>query len=173
MTELQRLYVCNTNIYSYTIIGQSISEKNIHWSRIKETAAPGEYLREYSRRQWTGEMQARAEDARERQGSNASKIRSVGPRMDTFLTTNAGDPSWRGTKRKLLIWKAGCIPGRPQMCLGCSEYTKATCNHLVKCSGIEAAIVGLCRDLDSHHQLEQGTHIYLDIVLNDKRHTKI
>ena len=54
------------------------------------------------------------------------------------------------------------------MCLGCSEYTKATRNHLVKCSGIEAAISGLCGGLGGHQQLEQGSHTWLDIVLNDK-----
>ena len=54
------------------------------------------------------------------------------------------------------------------MCLGCSEYTKATRNHLVKCSGIEVAISGLYRGLGGHHQLEQGTHTWLDFVLNDK-----
>ena len=83
----------------------SMSEKNIHWSRIKETATPGEYRGAYSRYQWIGEKQALTGDARERQGSNASKIRNVGPRMDTFLTINEGDPSQRGTKRKLLLWR--------------------------------------------------------------------
>ena len=58
------------------------------------------------------------------------------------------------------------------MCLGCSEYTKATRSHLVKCSGVEAAIMGLCRGLGGHHQLEQGAHTCLDIVLNDKRYIK-
>ena len=66
-----------------------------------------------------------------RQGSNASKIRNAGPRMDTFLTISEGDRSQRGIKRKLLLWRVGCILGRLQMCLGCSEYTKATRNHLV------------------------------------------
>ena len=54
------------------------------------------------------------------------------------------------------------------MYLGCSEYTKTTRNHLVKCSGIEAAISGLYRCLGGHQQLEQDTHTWLDIVLNDK-----
>ena len=57
----------------------SMSEKNIHWSRIKETATPGEYRRAYSRYQWIGEKQALTGDARERQGSNGPKIRNVGP----------------------------------------------------------------------------------------------
>ena len=47
-----------------------------------------------------------------------------------------------------------------------------SCNHLVKCSGIEAAIMGLCRGLDGHRQLERGTHTCLDVVLNDKRYIK-
>ena len=151
----------------------SMSEKSIHWSRVKEAAVAGEYRSAYSRHQWIGEMQANRGDARERQGSNASKICNVGPRMDTFLTINEGDSSQRGTKRKMLLWRVGCIPGRPQMCLGCSEYTKATRNHLVKCSEIEAAIMRLCRGLDGHHQLEQGTHTCLDVVLNDKRYIKM
>ena len=54
------------------------------------------------------------------------------------------------------------------MCLGCSEYTKATRNHLVKYSGIEAAISGLYGGLEGHRQLEQGSHTWLDIVLDDK-----
>ena len=58
------------------------------------------------------------------------------------------------------------------MCLGCSEHTKDTRNHLVKCSGIEAAIMGLCRGLDGHHQLERGAHICLDVVLNDERYIR-
>ena len=32
--------------------------------------------------------------------------------------------------------------------------------------------MGLCIGLDGHHQLEQGTHTCLDIVLNDKRYIK-
>ena len=58
------------------------------------------------------------------------------------------------------------------MCLGCSEHTKATRNHLIKRSGIETAIMGLCRGLDGHQQLERGTHTYLDIVLNDEKYTR-
>ena len=58
------------------------------------------------------------------------------------------------------------------MCLGCSEYTKATRNHLVKCSGIEAATSGLYGDLGEHHQLERGTHTCLDIILNDEKYIK-
>lgn len=58
------------------------------------------------------------------------------------------------------------------MCLGCSEHTKAACSCLVKCSDIEAAISGLCRGLAGHQQLEQGSHTWLDIVLNDKKHIK-
>ena len=58
------------------------------------------------------------------------------------------------------------------MCLGCSEHTKATRNHLVKCSGIEAAIMGVCRGLDGHHQLERGSHTCLDVVLNDERYVR-
>ena len=47
-----------------------------------------------------------------------------------------------------------------------------SCSHLVKCSGIEAAIMGLCRGLDGHHQLERGTHTCLGVVLNDERYIK-
>ena len=43
-----------------------------------------------------------------------------------------------------------------------------SCNHLVKCSGIETAISGLYGGLGGHYQLEQGTHTWLDIVLNVK-----
>ena len=62
------------------------SEKNIHWTRIKEAAMSGEYRRGCSSHQWIKEMQALTEDAGKRQGSNGSKIRNAGPRMDTFLT---------------------------------------------------------------------------------------
>ena len=62
--------------------------------------------------------------------------------------------------------------GRPQMCQGCSEYTKATRSHLVKCSGIEAAIKRLYGDLEEHRELEHGTHTWLDTALNDKEYIK-
>ena len=55
---------------------------------------------------------------------------------------------------------------------GVLRIIEATSNHLVKCSGIEAAIMRLCRGLNGYHQLEQGTHTCLDIVLNDKRYIK-
>ena len=55
----------------------SMSEKNIRWPKIKEIATPGKYSRAYSRYQWIGEKQASTGDARERQGSNASKIHNV------------------------------------------------------------------------------------------------
>ena len=84
------------------------------------------------------------ESTKKRQGSTAPKIRNTGPGIDTFVTQMEGGPSQRGIKRKLLLWRVDCIPGRPQVCLGCSEYTKATRSHLIKCSGIEAAIMGLC-----------------------------
>ena len=58
------------------------------------------------------------------------------------------------------------------MCLECSEYTKATRSHLVRCSGIEAAMKKLCKRPKGHQQLEQGTHTWLDIVLNDKKYIK-
>ena len=58
------------------------------------------------------------------------------------------------------------------MCLGCSEYTKATRSHLVECSGIEAAISGLCTGMAGRHRLEQGPHTWLDVVLNDKKYIK-
>ena len=48
------------------------------------------------------------------------------------------------------------------MWLGCSEYTKATHNHLVRCSRIEVAIPGLCRGLAGHYQLGQDSRIWLD-----------
>lgn len=48
-----------------------MSEKNIHWSRIKEVATPGQYRRPWSNRQWREEMLACTEIAVERQGSNA------------------------------------------------------------------------------------------------------
>ena len=54
------------------------SEKNIHWTRIKEAATPGEYRVACSNHQWIKEMQALTEDAGKRQGSNASKIRNAG-----------------------------------------------------------------------------------------------
>ena len=54
------------------------------------------------------------------------------------------------------------------MCLGCSEYTKTTRSHLARYSGIEAAGSGLYRGLAEHHRPEQGSHTWLDIVLNDK-----
>ena len=113
-------------------------------------------------------MQALTEDAGRRQGSNASKISNVGPRMGTFLTINEGDPSQRSTKRKLLLLMLGCIPRRSQMCLGCSEYTKTTRSHLIRCSGIEVAISGLYKGLAEYHRPEQGSYTWLDVVLNDK-----
>ena len=144
------------------------SGKNIHLTRIKEAATPGGYRKACSSHQWLKEMQALTEDAGKSQGSNGSKIRNAGPRMDSILTINEGERSQRGIKRKLHLWRDGLIPGRPQMCLGCSEYTKTTHNHIVKCSGIEAAISGLYGGLGGHQQLEQGTHTWLDIVSNDK-----
>ena len=94
-----------------------------------------------------------------RQGTNASKIRNEGPLIDRFLIIKEGDLTQRDSKRKLFLWRLGCIAGRPQICLGCSEYTKATRSHLVRCSGIEAAMKILCKRPEGHQQLEQGTHI--------------
>ena len=62
-------------------------------------ATPGEYRSACSSHQWIKEMQALTENAGMRQGSNASKIRNLGPRVDTFLTINEGGSSHRGTKR--------------------------------------------------------------------------
>ena len=145
-----------------------MSEKNIHWSKINEVATPGKYRRACSSQQWIKEMQTSTENAGKKQGSNVSKIRNAGPRMDTFLTINEEDPSQRGTKRKLLIWRLSCIPGQPQTYLGYSEYTKAIRSHLVRYSGIEAAVPGLYRGLAEHHRPEQGSYAWLGIVLNDK-----
>ena len=87
------------------------SGENIHWTRIKKVATPGEYRRACSGHRWIMEMRASTENAGKRRGSNASKIRSAGPRIDTFLAIREGDRSHRDTKRKLLLWRVGCIPG--------------------------------------------------------------
>ena len=85
-----------------------------------------------------------------RQGTTALKIRNTGPQMDIFLTMIEGEQSQRATKRKLLLWRLCCIPGRPQKCQGCTAYTKATRSHVIRCSGIEAKIKELCTSLISH-----------------------
>ena len=45
-------------------------------------------------------MQASTEVTGKKQGSNTSKIRNAGPRMDTFLMIKEGYLSRRDTKRK-------------------------------------------------------------------------
>ena len=102
-----------------------------------------------------------------RQGSTALKIRNTGPQMDTFLTMMEGEQSQRATKRRLLLWRLGCIPGRPQMCQGCTGYTKATRSHVIRCSGVEAKIKELRTGLISHQELKQDSHTWLDVILND------
>lgn len=95
-------------------------------------------------------MQTSTEIEWRRQGWNASKISNAGPRMDTFLTIKEGDLSQRGIKRKLVLWRLDCIPGRSQMCLRCFGYTKVTRSYSVRCGG-KAAIKGLCNDLKVYH----------------------
>ena len=51
--------------------------------------------------------------------------------------------------------------------------TSKILSYALKCSGIEAATMELCRGLDGHHQLERGTHTCLDVVLNDERYIKM
>ena len=113
-------------------------------------------------------MQASTENAGKRQGSNASKIRNAGPRMYTFLTINEGDPSQRRTKRKLLLWRIGCIPDDHKCTWDVRNTPKPPGSHLIGCSGIGAVVSGLYRGLTEHHRPEQGSHTWLDIVLNDR-----
>ena len=67
-------------IYSFATKGRGstkrkscikMSEKNLHWQKIKEVATPGEYRRAWSNQQWREEMQASTKEAGRRQGTNA------------------------------------------------------------------------------------------------------
>ena len=76
---------------------------------------PGGYCKAWHKRQWLEAMQASMESTERSQGSIALKIRNAGPGIDTFVTQMGDDPSQRGIKRKVLLWRVGCIPGLSQM----------------------------------------------------------
>ena len=91
------------------------SQKNIHWIKIKETAGPGRYTRAWTKERWKRETLERIKTlGNEREGSVASRIKVNKLDVDTFLRLREGDILQQALKKRLLLWRVGSVPGRPQ-----------------------------------------------------------
>ena len=90
----------------------------------------------------------------------ASRTSCSNAGIDTFLKHTSGIGSMRDTKRKLLLWRTGVIPGKPQICQGCNTGAQTTRDHVIKCSGLSATL--------SKHVLNTATGAtnVLDAALN-------
>ena len=64
----------------------------------------------------------------------AQAIRVPGMRMEHFLTQPAYSERAKRTRRQLLLWRLGIIPGKAKMCLACTEGMIASRAHIARCA---------------------------------------
>lgn len=64
----------------------------------------------------------------------AQAIRVPGMKMEHFLTQRAPSERIRRTRRKLLMWRIGLIPGELIKCIACHGKEVATREHVAKCA---------------------------------------
>ena len=93
----------------------------------------------------------------------ASRIKCSGKGIDGFLKSAPSVRAGRDIVRKLLLWKTGVVPGKPQQCQKCGGTAQATRDHIVECSGLKKDIEGIIQPE------EMGGHNVLDAALNEKR----
>ena len=87
--------------------------------------------------------------------------------MDGFLKNTPGARKPRDISRRLLLWRTGVLPGKPQKCQKCDGRSQATRDHLVESSGLK-------EDIETYIQPGlQGEHNILDAALNDAKIRRI
>ena len=90
----------------------------------------------------------------------ASRISIECPKADAFLKYFPRSRGMREVLRKLVLWRTGVIPGKPQECKGCSTGVLATRDHVIECT----------RMTSTFEEYTQGTATAqentLDAVLN-------
>ena len=91
----------------------------------------------------------------------ASRITFSDKGIDGFLKNIPTARSQRDIIRKLVLWRTGVLPGKPQLCQNCEGSTQATRDHIVECSGLK-------KDLGTFIQpAQEGEHYMLDAALNN------
>ena len=90
--------------------------------------------------------------------STAARIATGEGKIDGFLKYMPTFLAVKSLIRKIILWRAGCIPGKIQECTACTEGPRATRDHLTKCSGLESILRG---------EVSGSTKNILDGVLND------
>ena len=93
----------------------------------------------------------------------ASRITGSCTRVDTFLKSTPGTQAQRDIRRKLLLWRIGVLPGKPQQCQKSECSAVTTRDHVIECSGLK-------RDIEAFVQPAQlrGDNI-LDVALNNAK----
>lgn len=96
-------------------------------------------------------------------GSMAGRIKSRGTRIDTFLRSAKYLLAHKRVARKLVLWRIGIIPGKPQTCQGCDTGSMTTRDHIIMCSGLE-------KEMSSkvYNKTREGSNT-LEAALNDNR----
>lgn len=69
-----------------------------------------------------------------------SRVTGSDTEVDAFLEGIPGARRLRGTKRNLLPWRTGIIPGKPQACQECNTGALTTGDRVVKCSGMATSL---------------------------------
>ena len=91
----------------------------------------------------------------------ASRITSSDKGTDGFLKNIPAVQMQRDIIRKLVLWRTGVLPGKPQPCQNCEGSTQATRDHIVECSGLK-------KDLGAFIQpAQEEEHNILDAALNN------
>lgn len=64
----------------------------------------------------------------------ARDITVPGMMMDYFLIQQANTEEAKKTRRELLLWRLGILPGEAKICKGCSEEEVTTREHVARCA---------------------------------------
>ena len=105
-------------------------------------------------------MQERQEKTRSIVARHIEKTRN---KIDTFLRRMPRVPNLRDVRRKLVLWRTGVLPGKPQICQGCELSRRSSREHLVECSGLKETL-----DVYVSSGKLNGQNM-LDAALNDTR----
>ena len=119
------------------------SKNNHIWSRVQEwLVKKHSYKKIKASRSWKSldleHLQTIDNDdssmPRQIRRKTAQAITVPGMMMDYFLIQQANTEKAKKTRRQLLLWRLGILPGEAKICKGCSEEEVKTREHVARCA---------------------------------------
>ena len=119
------------------------SKDNRLWSRVQEWLVNKHSYKKLKRSRFWKDMdlehlqlisEVKSSMPRQIMRKTAQAIRVPSMRMEYFLTQRVNSISSRRTRRKLLLWRLGTIPGKVIKCMACQKDEVASRHHVACCS---------------------------------------